>query len=99
MQHGVWLPGVGSAWWGGCPGRCWLPVPGCFPRWAAPLPCYRNNVALDATEVRVAGMADMPGASGHEEDSLPSQSATGFASRRIAILLRSPTIEYRGRAK
>jgi hypothetical protein len=47
----------------------------------------------------VAGMADMPGASGHEEDSLPSQSATGFASRRIAILLRSPTIEYRGRAK
>ena len=31
---------------------------------------YRNNVALDATEVRVAGMADVPGAGGHEEDSL-----------------------------
>jgi hypothetical protein len=32
--------------------------------------CYRNHVALDATEVRVAGMADVPGAGGHEEDSL-----------------------------
>jgi hypothetical protein len=30
----------------------------------------RNNVALDATEVRVAGMADVPGSGGHEEDSL-----------------------------
>jgi hypothetical protein len=30
----------------------------------------RNNVALDATEMRVAGMADVPGAGGHEEDSL-----------------------------
>jgi hypothetical protein len=29
-----------------------------------------SSVALDATEVRVAGMADVPGAGGHEEDSL-----------------------------
>jgi hypothetical protein len=32
--------------------------------------CYRNNVALDATEVRVAGMADVPDAGGHEDVSL-----------------------------
>ena len=36
----------------------------------APPLYYRNNVALDATEVRVAGMADVPGAGGREEDSL-----------------------------
>jgi hypothetical protein len=29
---------------------------------------YRNNVAFDATEVRMAGMTDVPGAGGHEED-------------------------------
>jgi MFS family permease len=49
---------VGSAWWGGCPGRFVPPL------------YYRNNVARDATKVRVAGMADVPGAGGHEEDSL-----------------------------
>jgi hypothetical protein len=36
----------------------------------APPLYYRNNVALDATEVRVAGMADVLSAGGHEEDSL-----------------------------
>jgi hypothetical protein len=41
-----------------------------FSRSTAPPLCYRNDVALDATEVRVAGMADVPGAGGHEEDSL-----------------------------
>jgi hypothetical protein len=40
-----------------------------FSRSTAPPLYYRNNVALDATEVRVAGMADVPGAGGHEEDS------------------------------
>jgi hypothetical protein len=45
-------------------------VPGYFSRSTAPPLYYRNNVALDATEVRVAGMADVPGAGGHEEDSL-----------------------------
>lgn len=69
MQRGVWRPGVGIAWWGGCPGRCLLLVPGYFSRSTAPL-YYRNNVAPDATEVRVAGMAEVPGAGGHEEHSL-----------------------------
>lgn len=55
---------------GGFPGRCQLLVPGYFSRSTAPPPYYRNNVALDATGVRVAGMADAPGAGGHEEDSL-----------------------------
>ena len=41
-----------------------------FSRSTAPPLYYRNNVALDATEVRVAGMADVPGAGGHEKDSL-----------------------------
>jgi hypothetical protein len=45
-------------------------VPGYFPRSTAPPLYFRNNVALDATEVRVAGMADVLGAGGHEEDSL-----------------------------
>jgi uncharacterized membrane protein YoaK (UPF0700 family) len=41
-----------------------------FSRSTAPPLYYRNNVALDATGVRVAEMADVPGAGGHEEASL-----------------------------
>jgi hypothetical protein len=41
-------------------------VPGYFSRWAVLLPYYRNNVALDATEVCVAGMADVSGAAVRE---------------------------------
>jgi hypothetical protein len=41
-----------------------------FSRSTAPPLYYRNNVALDATEVRMAEMADVPGAGGQEEDSL-----------------------------
>jgi hypothetical protein len=46
-----------------------LPVPVFFRSTAPPL-YYRNIVALDAAEVRVAGMADVPGVGSHEEDSL-----------------------------
>jgi hypothetical protein len=50
--------------------RCWLLAPGYFSRSTAPPLYHRNNVALDATEVRMAGMADVPDTGGHEEDSL-----------------------------
>jgi hypothetical protein len=51
-------------------GALLLLVPGYFSRSTAPPLYYRNNVALDATQVRVVGMADVPGAGGHEEGSL-----------------------------